>query len=94
MLHPGFVQNSTPHSHAVRIWLFLSPVVQPYSITDTATAWKIFFLSGRSDFYIIDNLSIAVHDFPKRISTSVSVDGILLPRNVMWSTYFRGLLAY
>ena len=35
---------------------------------------------------MIDNLSIATHDFPLRMFTSFSVDDILLPRYVNWST--------
>ena len=56
------------------------PVVHPYSSTDTATAWKKFpyILSERSDFYMFDNLSIAVHTFVIYMLTSFSVDEILL----------------
>ena len=61
--------------HFVRIQL-----VHPYSSIDTATAWKksYFILSGRSDFHMIDNLSIIVHTFSMCILTSLSVDEILL----------------
>ena len=40
---------------------------------------------------MIDNLSIAVHDFAWRMLTSLSVNKILLPRYVNRSTNFRGL---
>ena len=56
-------------------------VVHPYCRTDTATASKKshFILSERVNFDMINNLSIAVHNLPKRMLTSISVDEILLP---------------
>ena len=67
-------------------------VVHPYSYIDTAATWKKsrFILSNRSDFHIINGLSIAIHAFGRRISTSLSVDEMLLPRYVNLSTNFRG----
>ena len=58
----------------------------------TATAWKksYFILSLISDFHMIAYLTIAVHTFTWCILTSFSVDEILLPRYVNWSTKFRG----
>ena len=41
---------------------------------------------------MIDNLLISVQIFFMRMLTSLSVDEILLPRYVNWSTNFRGLL--
>ena len=66
-------------------------MVLPYSSTDIATAWKKsrFILSERSDFYMIDNLSITVHAFTRRMFISLSVDEILLPRYLNWSTNFE-----
>ena len=57
-------------------------VVHPYSSIDTTAAWKKlrFILSVRSDFHMIDSLSIAVHAFVSRVSMSFSVDETLLPR--------------
>ena len=57
-------------------------VVHPYSSIDTTTASKKlrFILSIRSDFQMIDSLSIAVHAFVSRVSMSFSVDETLLPR--------------
>ena len=57
-------------------------VVQPYSSIDVTAAWKKlrFILSVRSDFQIIDSLSIAVHAFVNLVSMSFSVDSTLLPR--------------
>ena len=54
------------------------------------TGWKnsCFILS---DFHMDVNWSIAVHALPMHIWTSLSVDEILLPKNVKWSTNFRGL---
>ena len=51
-------------------------VVHPYSSIDTTAAWKKlrFILSVRSDFHMIDCLSIAVHAFVSRMSMSFSVD--------------------
>ena len=98
VLLPRFVQDSTQHPCVTPIYLFSKSllsvqVVQPYSSTDTATAWKKFrfILSIKSDFYMINDQSIAVHAFPMRILTSLSVDEILLPRYVKWSSNFRGL---
>ena len=67
-------------------------MVQPYNSTDTATVWKSsrFILSERLDFPVIDNLPIAVHEFPIR-KPSFSVDEILLSMYVKYSTNFRGL---
>ena len=50
-------------------------VVHPYSRTGTIAAWKKlhFLLSDRSDFHIINNLSIAVQARVSRISMSFSV---------------------
>ena len=66
-------------------------VVHPYSCIDTTAAWKKlrFILSVRSDFYMIDSLSITVHAFVSRVSMSFSVDETLLPRSVNLSTSFR-----
>ena len=51
------------------------------------TAWKksCFILPDRSDFYMINNLSIAIHRFARCVMTSLSVDEILLP---MYSILF------
>ena len=45
-------------------------------------------LPNRSDFHIIDNLSIVVHAFTNCMLTSLSVDEILLPRLMSFSTNF------
>ena len=65
--------------------------VHPYSRIDTTAAWRklSFILSDRSDFHVINNLSIAVDTFASRILMSLSVDETLLPRNVNLSTNFR-----
>ena len=57
-------------------------VVHPYSSIYMTAAWKNlrFILSVRSDFHMIDSLSIAVHAFVSRQSVSFSVDETLLPR--------------
>ena len=54
--------------------------VRPYSSIDIATASKDsrFILSQRSDFYMVNNLSMAVYDLPMCMLTSHSVDEILL----------------
>ena len=59
-------------------------VVHPYSSMETATALKKFgfILSVRSDFHLIDNLSITFYTFTKCMLTSLSVDEVLLPRYV------------
>ena len=65
-------------------------VVHPYSNIDTATTWKKshFIISDRLDFHMIDILSIAFYALVKSISTSISVDEMLLSN---WSNDFRGL---
>ena len=57
-------------------------VVHPYSSIDMIAAWKKlrFILSVRSDFHMIDSLSIFVHAFASRVLMSFSVDETLLPR--------------
>ena len=49
-------------------------VVHPYSSTNTVIAWKksCFILSKRSDFYMIDNLSIAIHALTMHMLTEFS----------------------
>ena len=63
-------------------------VLHPSSRIDTITVWKKlrFILSDRSDFHMIDNLSIAVHAFTSYILMSFSVDKMLLPRYMNLST--------
>ena len=39
---------------------------------------------------MVDNLSVPVHVFPLSISSSCSIDEILLQRYVKWSAKFRG----
>ena len=66
-------------------------VVHPYSRIDTTDACKklCFILLDKSDFRMIDKLSIAVHDFAMRILMSFSVDVTLLPRCVNLFANFR-----
>ena len=67
-------------------------VVHPYSRIDTTAAWKKlrFILSVRSDFHMINSLSIAVYAFVSCVSMTFSVDEtLLLPRKVNLSTSFR-----
>ena len=72
---------------------FRISVVYPYSSTDTITTWKksCFILTERSDFHLIDYLSIAVHPFAMLMMISLSVDEMFLPRYMNWSTNFRDL---
>ena len=51
--------------------------------------FKGFILSDRSDFHMIDNLSIEVYAFTSCILMSFSVDVKVLPMYVNLSTYFR-----
>ena len=59
--------------------------VQSYSNTYMATAWKKsrFIWSERSDFHIVDNLSMAVHALLILMLTFLSVDEILLQRSYL-----------
>ena len=51
----------------------------------------VSFYRFRSDFHIIDSLSIAVHAFVSLVSMSFSVDSTLLPRYVNLSTSLSGV---
>ena len=53
-------------------------VVHPYSSMDTTVAWKN--IMDRSDFRMINSLSIAAHAFFRRVLMPFSVDETLLPR--------------
>ena len=66
-------------------------VVHPYSSIDTTAAWKKrhFILSVRSDSYMTDYLWLTGHTFASRVLMSVSVDEMLLPRQVNLSTSFN-----
>ena len=68
-------------------------VVHPYNSIDTTAARKklCFILSGRSDFYMTDSLSMVVHTFASSVLMSFSVDKMLLTRYVNLSTNFRDL---
>ena len=68
-------------------------VVHPYISMDTVTAWKksCFILLNRSNFHMINDLSIAFHTFARHMMTLISVDEMLLPRYVNCSTIFRSL---
>ena len=59
------------------------------------TAWKNswFILSERSDFLMINNLS-AVHAFVRCMLTLLSVDEILLPKYLNWSSKIQRLAAW
>ena len=46
---------------------------------------------NRSDFHMIDSLLISVHAFARRVLMSLSVDEILLPRYMNFSTNLREL---
>ena len=73
------------------IRFFSVHVVHPFSSMDTTAARKKlrFILLDRSDFYIIDNLTLAVHVFTKHLLISLSVDEALLPRYGNMSTNLR-----
>ena len=53
-----------------------------------------FILSVRSDFHMIDSLSIAVHAFVSRVSMSFWVDEPLLPRCSFFQTGVVSILLY
>ena len=64
-------------------------VGHPYCSIDTVTSQKKsrFILPEKSDFQMINNLSIADYTFAKRRLKSYSVDVILLLRYMNLSTY-------
>ena len=53
-----------------------------------ATSWK---KTTKIYFHTINNPSIVVHTFARHVLTSLTVDKILLPRYMKWSTNFEGL---
>ena len=56
---------------------FVSVYVEDhYKTIDITIAWKKFrfILSVKSDFYMMESLSIAIHDLARRILLSISVD--------------------
>ena len=57
-------------------------LVHPYDRSDRHSKNSDF--TKRSDFYMIDNLSVAFHSFVIRILVVLSVDEILLPNYVNW----------
>ena len=100
VLLPEFVHNSTQHpcvfyvSHFfLQTFRLRVQAVQPYSSTDNTSLWmnSCFVLSEISDFQLVDNLSVAVYAFPMCMLMSLSVDEILLPRYMNWSTNFKFL---
>ena len=72
----------TPLPRFNRCFLKAQPIGQYNSSKDTTTVWKkfSFILSQRSDLHMIDNMSIWFLAFAERMSTSFSVNEILLPR--------------
>ena len=68
-------------------------VVQPYNSSDTVIALKNSCLNFIREirFFMVINISIAVHALLMCMLTSLSVDEILLPRYMNWSTNFKGL---
>ena len=85
----SFFQSSSQHPFVLQLSFFSKhfvKVVQPYNTTDLAIACKNsqWFLSERSDFYMINTLSIVVHSFPY-------ANIALLPRYVSLFTILRGL---
>ena len=91
-----FFQDSfkTVHSTLVELlysfysWHFIKlQLVQPCNSNDTATALKqSHSILDWFDFFI--NWSIAINPLPMHILTSLSVDGILLPRYMNVSTKY------
>ena len=65
-----------------------------HTVVLTTTDWKNSHLiqSERSDFNMVDNLSMTVHALPICMLTLLSVDEILLLRYMNRSDNFRGLL--
>ena len=53
---------------------------------------NLFILLDWSDFHIIDNLSMTIHGFTRRMLTSLSIDKMWLPRHVNLSINFRRLI--
>ena len=66
-------------------------VGHPYSSIVTTAIWKksCFILADRSDFYMIDNPSIAIHTFARCILASFLLNETLLPRYVNLFTILK-----
>ena len=78
--------SSFSSKHFVKVQM-----VQPLSSTDTATTFNssCFILFYQTpDFHLVVILSISVNALPMRMLMSLSVDEILLPRYINWSTNF------
>ena len=93
VLHPGVVQNNSQHPCVVLIYFFLQVFCLKFKwcihtiILIRLQLLRIsgFFLSERSDFHLVDELSIVVHAFTMQMLTLLSVDEILLLKCVNWS---------
>ena len=68
-------------------------VVQLHGSINTVTAWEKshFIWSERSDFHMVVNHPIAVDTLLIYMLKFISVDEILLPMHMDWSTNFRAL---
>ena len=64
--------------------------IQPYSSTDTTTAWKNSHLCYLRDYFPND-LSMALRACSVHMLILLPVDVIMLPRYVRWFTNFKGL---
>ena len=84
------VQNSMKHFSFFYMRFFKVHVIHPYSSTDTATE-EVPFYFCRYPIFIRSTTCQIVHAFLMRMLTTYSVDEILLPSYVNWSTNFRGL---
>ena len=62
-----------------------------WSVNNCMKLIKNVAFTERSDFHMIDKLSIATHTFAVRMLTWLSIDVILLPRYLNSSTNIRGL---
>ena len=94
-----FSLNIMQHPCAIFIEIFstITSLNTWWCIHSTILTWlqlgrnQVLFLSETSDFHKIENILIAAHTFYMRLLTSFSVDEILLPKKVKWSTNVRGL---
>ena len=90
---PGLIQKQ----HEILLYSFhiaFSPSIflnsKRCNHTRVLTRLQFFIFAERSEFHVVVNLSIAIHTLPMCIMTSLSVNEILLPRYMSWSSNLWG----
>ena len=97
MLLPAFVQNSMKHSYFSSHLAFSLGVLLEFEwcnhtivLTQLQLGRILPLFYQRSDIHRVDSFSIVVHALSLHMLILLSVDEILLPRYMNWSTKLRG----